>query len=133
MSMTITEMLDEEYQKTLQEVADAKSGSEEAQWQLKKLTELHKQRMDDRKQSDEAYIHLEELTLKREESKLKIEQAQESKKDRIIRVVMDGLAILVPVTVSSYWMAKGLKFEENGTFTSRTGQWLSNHLRLFRK
>lgn len=64
---------------------------------------------------------------------MKEEQMKESKKDRVIKIVLDGAAILVPVAVSSYWMAKGLKFEQNGTFTSRTGQWLSNHLRLFKK
>ncbi|MBR3739254.1 MAG: hypothetical protein IKN04_02210 [Clostridia bacterium] len=133
MNPTITKMLDEEYERTLQAVAQAQAGSDEAQWQLKKLGELHRQRLDERKQNDEAYVQMEELTLKQAELQLKNEQAKESKKDRIIRIVLDGAAILVPVTVSSYWMAKGLKFEENGTFTSRTGQWLSNHLRLFRK
>lgn len=51
----------------------------------------------------------------------------------IVRIVLEGASLLVPAALSSYWMMKGLTFEQNGTFTSRTQQWLSSHLRLFRK
>ena len=133
MTATIAMMLDEEYEKTLEAVSQAQTGSEEAKWQLQKLGELHKQRMNEAKLLDDGILQDEELKLKKREALMKEEQMKESKKDRIIKIVLDGAAILVPVTVSSYWMAKGLKFEQNGTFTSRTGQWLSSHLRLFKK
>ncbi len=133
MNATIAMMLDEEYEKTLEAVSQAQTGSEEAKWQLQKLGELHKQRMNEAKLLDDGILQDEELKLKKREALMKEEQMKESKKDRIIKIVLDGAAILVPVTVSSYWMAKGLKFEQNGTFTSRTGQWLSSHLRLFKK
>lgn len=120
------DMLDRVYEDTLQAVADARTGSEEAKWQLQKLAELHKQRMGVKQAEDESYVHYEEL-------RMKDEQLKDGKKDRIIKIVLDGVGILVPVAVSSYWMAKGLTFEEKGTFTSRTGQWLSSHLRLFKK
>ena len=120
------EMLDRAYADTLQAVADARNGSEEAKWQLQKLSELHKQRMSVKQSEDETYARYEELRMKEE-------QLKDGKKDRIIKIVLDGAGIIVPVAVSSYWMAKGLTFEEKGTFTSRTGQWLSSHLRLFRK
>lgn len=116
------EMLDRAYTDTLQAVADARNGSEEAKWQLQKLTELHKQRMSVKQSEDESCARYEELRLKEE-------QLKDSKKDRIIKVVLDGAGIVA----SSYWLAKGLAFEEKGTFTSRTGQWLSSHLRLFKK
>lgn len=133
MDSTIGFMLDEEYQRTLEAISNAKTSSEEAKWQLQKLGELHKQRMNEAKMLDDGIRQDEELRLKKREASLKEEQMKESKKDRIIKIVLDGAAILVPVTVSSYWMAKGLTFEKTGTFTSRTGQWLSNHLRLFKK
>lgn len=120
------EMLDRVYMDTLMEVTEARTGSEEAKWQLQKLTELHNQRMSEKKFEDESNARHEELRMKEE-------QLKDSKKDRIIKVVLDGAGIIVPVAVSSYWMAKGLTFEEKGTFTSRTGQWLSSHLRLFKK
>ena len=100
----IVEMLDREYESTLQAVSQATTGSEEAKWQLQKLSELYKRT-----------------------------QVEEGKKDRIVKIVLEGIAVLIPASVSCFWMAKGLKFEETGTFTSRTGQWLGNHLRLFKK
>lgn len=120
------EMLDRAYADTLQAVADARNGSEEAKWQLQKLSELHKQRLSVKQYEDDFYMRDRELRIKEE-------QTNDTKKDRIIKIVLDGAGIIVPVAVSSYWMAKGLTFEEKGTFTSRTGQWLSSHLRLFRK
>lgn len=126
MNATIAMMLDEEYEKTLDAVSKAQTGSEEAKWQLQKLGELHKQRMNETKQFDDA-VHQEE------EIRLKKEQMIESKKDRVIKTGLEIAAIVVPTAVSSYWMARGMRFEQTGTFTSRTGQWLSNHLRLFKK
>lgn len=120
------EMLDRAYQDTLQAVTDARAGSEEAKWELQKLAELHKQRMSMKQSEDEAYVRHQELRIKEAETR-------DGKKDRIIKHVLDGAGIFIPAVVSSYWMAKGLSFEEKGTFTSRTGQWLSNHLRLFKK
>lgn len=129
----IATMLDREYEEALKAVSIATTGSEEAKWQLQKLNDLHKQRMNEMEASQKACQHSDELYYKEKELQLKEAQMKDGKKDRIIKIVLDGAAILIPVTVSSYWMAKGLKFEENGTFTSRTGQWLSNHLRLFKK
>lgn len=122
----IKRMLDDEYVRTLEAVSLAEAGSDEGVAQLKKLTELHRQRMEEVKAA-------ESLRIQQEELKLKKTQAQEAKKDRIIKIVVDGVSILLPVAVSSYWMAKGLQFEKTGSFTSRTGTWLSNHLRLFKK
>lgn len=133
MDTTIKRMLDEEYRQTLEEVSRIQTDSDEGKWQLQKLEALHRQRMNEQKTADEAYLQMEELYLKKEETALKGMQLKEGKKDRIVRIVLDGAALLVPLAVSSYWMAKGLIFEQDGTFTSRTGQWLSSHLRLFRK
>lgn len=126
MNGVTTVMLNEEYERTLTEVSKATTASDEAKWQLQKLSELHKQMLAEEKAA-------EDFAFQDREIRLKETQASEGKKDRIIKIVLEGAAILVPVTVSSYWMAKGLKFEQDGTFTSRTGQWLGNHLRLFKK
>ena len=133
MDVTISVMLDDEYKETLQELSKAKPGSDEAKWQLQKLSELHKQRMNEEKTFNDVYVQSNEVSLKMKESEMKREQMEDGKKDRWHRNVLDWAAILVPAGCSCYWMAKGLKFEETGTFTSRVGQWLSNHLRLFKK
>lgn len=130
---TIATRLDEEYTKTLDAVALAREGTEEAKWQLQKLNELHKQRMAEQKVSDESYLQMEELSLKKEELELKKKQAKEAKTDRYIKYGLEGAAILLPIGASWYWMSKGLTFEQTGSFTSKVQQWVSGHTRLFKK
>ena len=129
MDKTNAQMLDEAYRKTLEEVAQATAGSDEAKWELQKLHALHTLKMNEQKAANESYL----ASIQGEEISLKEAQMKDGRKDRILQTVLNSAAILIPVAVSSYWMAKGLKFEQTGTFTSRTGQWLSNHIRLFRK
>ncbi|MEG1514915.1 MAG: hypothetical protein RSD95_08540 [Clostridia bacterium] len=130
-------MLDREYAETLKTVSEARAGDEGTKWQLQKLAELHKQRMNEEQSERESYIQGEELDMKRKQNEqelnLKKEQIQEGKCDRVVKIVLDGVAIVAPFAVSSYWMGKGLKFEETGSFTSRVGNWVSGHLRLFKK
>lgn len=119
-------MLDEEYKKTLREVSEAKLDSEESRWALTKLNELHEQRINELNAMSESKT-------KERELRIKEMQLNDGKKDRLIKVVFDALGLAVPLGFSSYWMAKGLKFEESGSFTSRTGQWIRNNLNLFKK
>ena len=140
----IRKMLDNAYTDTLKAVSQAQAGSDDAKWQLQKLTELHKQRMNEEQTERDNYVRFEEMNVKqrqidsdakarKEELELKKEQLKDGKFDRIAKVALDGAAIVVPCVVSSYWMGKGLKFEETGSFTSRVGNWVSGHLRLFKK
>lgn len=122
----ISAMLDKEYMTTLQTIANAQAGSEEAKWQLQKLTELHKQRMNENQEHRDDHTKFEELELKRA-------QIREGKFDRVTKIGLEVGAILTSCVVSSYWMGKGLKFEETGSFTSRVGNWVSNNMRMFKK
>lgn len=126
LDLDIRRALDEEYSETLKVVSEAREGDEKAKWQLQKLAELHKQRMSEEQTGEENYFRFKELELKTEQLKV-------DKFDRVVKIVLDGVAIVVPCAVSSYWMGKGLKFEETGSFTSRVGTWVSSHLRLFKK
>ena len=133
MNLTIQRKLDEEYTKTLEEVSLARTGSEEAKWALQKLTELHKQMMEETQASDKGYIELQKLHLEERETQLKEQQAKEGRVWNIVKIVNDGVAIVLPVWASWVWMGRGLQFEKTGTFTSRTGNWLGGHLRMFKK
>nr|DAI45430.1 MAG TPA: hypothetical protein [Caudoviricetes sp.] len=115
-------MLDAEYEATLNEIKTLKAGSAEAEWQLRKLCELGKQRETERRSSDESFKILRETELKEEELK-------GAKKDRLIKIVLGGAELLV----TSYWLAKGLKFEESGAFISKTWNWVANGLRIFKR
>lgn len=115
----ITKMLNEEYERTLSDLSLETKETEEAKWELQKLTALHKQRMD---------IAEQEARKAKDENDVK-----EGKKDRIVKIALESAGILIPVAASSYWMAKGLMFEKTGSYSSRTMQWLSSHFRLFKK
>lgn len=133
MTQTIKELLEEEYQKTMKEVSLAQIGTDEAKWALQKLTELHKQIMDETNTDNKSFMDMQKLSLEEKEVALKEEQAKKDKVLSIIKIAVDGVAIVLPIWASWTWMARGLQFEKTGTFTSRTGSWMSNHLRLFKK
>lgn len=114
--MTITEKLDRAYEETLEQVSDAENGSEEAKWQMIKLSELHKQRMAVKQ------LDIEKLA--------RVCQNEEAKKDRTVKIVLDGAMIIV----TCLGMAASLIFEATGgAHMSRTGQWLSSHIKLFKR
>lgn len=58
--------------------------------------------------------------LKSEELKMNSKKDIEMRSDRIIKVIVDGATILVPIIFYNVWMNKGFKFEETGTYTSNT-------------
>lgn len=80
----------------------------------------------ERQLAAEKAMHEAELEAKRQEIK-------GNKIDRIISTVLNILGIVVPISISSYWMKKGLQFEESGTYTTRTPQWVSTITRMFKK
>lgn len=133
MNLTTKRMLDEEYERTLAEVSQAKTGSDEAKWALQKLAELHKQMAEDRMNDNKCCVEMQKVALEEREALLKEQQAKEGKLLTVVKIVIDGMAIVLPVWASWIWMSRGLQFEKTGTFTSRTGNWMSNHLRLFKK
>lgn len=133
MNLTMKKMLDEEYERTLAEVSQAKTGSDEAKWALQKLAELHKQMAEDRMNDNKCCVEMQKVALEERETLLKEQQAKEGKLLTVVKIVIDGIAIVLPVWASWIWMSRGLQFEKTGTFTSRTGNWMSNHLRLFKK
>ena len=58
--------------------------------------------------------------LKKQELKMNFERDIELRTDRIIKVLVDGATILVPIIFYNVWMKKGFTFEETGTYTSNT-------------
>ena len=159
-SSTIRDMLDEEIVKTLQVVAKTTDMNSDAyKLATAKLKMLHEQRTKEleadlkaREQIDNSMDHADQLHIRQAELDFKVQQAadeqrtkeqemeirqeelKEAVKNRRWRTALEILGITVPAGLSCYWMWKGMQFEEEGKiFTSKTGRWLSEHLRLFRK
>ena len=159
METTIKALFEAEIEKTLEEIAQAKTGSDASLKALDKLNKLHQQyvkeseiaaknleltgrelynsmELDQKRAEAEGKLKqaLDELAFKKEELALKSDELQEAKRGRRWRTLLDILGISVPVIASGYWMKRGLEFESEGKlYSSRTGQWLAQHLRLFGK
>lgn len=57
------------------------------------------------------------------------ELEEKNKRNEIIAKAAGGIGSTV---VASYWMAKGLKFEETGAFTSRALNWVFGNIKNFK-
>lgn len=159
MDNQIADMLATEIENTILEISRLETNTEEARAALMKLGKLQEQRIKElealmkEKQMTEADIaKQDELELKKAEIGQRISEAeaevelkkaelaakdaelQEAKKGRRWRTFVDILGIGTPLAVSSYFMVKGLKFEEEGKiYSSRTSQFVSGITRLFGK
>lgn len=148
----IKSMLDEVIEEEIQNL-DTRSNSdpEKKSAAIRDLTQLHKLRieeikaqaeveekrerraLDSKKNDAEIALKEREATAKdadraREERAL-IQQAQENKIDRCIKVAVAGVELVVPLAFYGVWMRKGFKFEETGSFTSTTFKNLLNRFR----
>ena len=125
-SYRIKERIDEVYMETLDELEGSVIDAEEAKVKVALLKELHEERIAEQKLDIDALAKEKELELKREEVK-------EKKKDSVLRNVIEAAGIVLPIIATSVWMAITLKFEEDGTFTTKTPRFVNDQNRLFRK
>ena len=95
------------------------SGSKEIGVAIEDVEHLFKMRVEERKLNNEL-----ESNAREERDKL-VENASRAK-DRYIRLGLDVAGLILPLMFYGIWMAKGLKFEETGTFTSTTFRTLFN-------
>ena len=152
--MEIRSKLDEVYAQTLDEVSHITKSNEEAKLVMEKLAELARQRTtmaridldvqarNEEKLAEQARQRIEtariELDTKTrdEELQLKKDQAKSEKHGQVVSAILGlgGLATSVASLILTHtWMKRGMKFEETGTYTTKTGGWISTHLRLFKQ
>lgn len=58
--------------------------------------------------------------IKKKELNIKSKIDIELRSDRIIKILVDGATIIVPVVFYNLWMDRGFEFEKTGTFCSNT-------------
>lgn len=51
----------------------------------------------------------------------------ENRKKLIVDICLGVAGLIVPMVFNCYWLSNGFKFEETGSFSSRTFQWLINN------
>jgi hypothetical protein len=101
--------------------------------QLKKLevgTEAYKVTVDGVTKLMDRAIEFEKLSIESQdrveareiENDFKQQQFEDERKDRIVKNVLTGLSIFIPVGVTVWGTFKTLKFEETGTVTTSMGR-----------
>lgn len=76
---------------------------------------------------DEEYAHavkhldtLYKLKLEEEKTKSELSNSKVQNKFRIFGYILEGAGLIIPLIFYGGWMKKGFKFEETGTYTSKT-------------
>jgi len=128
----------------IQQVADGLNGLEpgsvEHQRCVEDYTKLYKTGLEERRCLTDYEDRISKLELEKEkldaEKEAREKQEAEAKKEKMInfgfRAVEVGLTV-AQLCLTCKWLSNGLKFEETGSFTSKSPMWLRSISNLFNK
>jgi hypothetical protein len=137
METNINELLDEEIVTEIQNLSEMEDGTDEKSQAIDNLTKLHKLRIEEIKCRLDAEEKNNRRIMEQEEinndDKIKLEQINEQIKDRYFRLGISVGELLIPLIFYGIWMKKGFKFEETGTYTSKTFTGLINRFKPTKK
>jgi hypothetical protein len=126
-------LLNEEIESRIRELAYLKLGSEEYSKAVENIAKLYKLRIEETEveldYDDRNERRIMENSINDLELRQKNEQLEKDVKERYVRFGLEAAGIILPLIFYSNWMRKGLKFEETGTFTSATFRGLINRFR----
>ena len=133
----IKDLLNEEIATEIQNLSELEAGSNEKSSAIDDLTKLYKLRIEENKSewdADEKYDRrVMEGEANTKDDELKQRQLEEQVKERYFRVGVAAAELMVPLIFYGIWMRKGFKFEETGTYTSKTFTGLINRFRPTKK
>ena len=133
----IKDLLNEEIATEIQNLSELKAGSDEKSSAIDDLAKLYKLRIDYKNSewdADEKYDRrVMEGEANTKDDELKQKQLEEQVKERYFRVGVAAAELMVPLIFYGIWMRKGFKFEETGTYTSKTFTGLINRFRPTKK
>lgn len=130
-------MLEEEIKSQIEELESLENGSDEKASAIDDLTKLYKLKIEEEKiqmEFEEKRNRLnEDIESHEQEERFKKQQMDEQTKERYFRYGIAAAELILPLMFYASWMRKGFKFEETGTFTSRTFGGLINRFRPTKK
>ena len=133
----IDELLSEEIAAQIKALSDLQSGTKEKSTAIDDLTKLYKLRIEENKSewdADEKYDRrVMEGEANTKDDEMKQRQLEEQVKERYFRVGVAAAELMVPLIFYGIWMRKGFKFEETGTYTSKTFTGLINRFKPTKK
>lgn len=116
------ELLNEVIISDIQKLSQLDSGSDEKSKAIEDLTKLYRLKIEETKTENEALET-------RAKSRMNKEQVSEQVKDRYFKAGIAVGELILPLIFYAVWMARGFKFEETGTFTSKVFMGLFNRFR----
>ena len=126
MEKDIREKLEEEIHSELEKLKTIEPGSRQHVDAVNSLETLYKLNIEETENERAFMRNCDRDLIEERELALKSAQLEEQKKDRWIRLGLEGAGLLLPLAFYAFWMRKGFKFEETGTFTSTTFRGLFN-------
>lgn len=124
MNSKIDEKMLEEIESRFESFSKYEVGTREREKAMDEFETLYRMQLDrDRLEADIADEHrrrIMEQNKQDDDNFNRANQLKESKKDRIVRICLEGAAIVLPLIGYGVWMNKGFKFETEGTYTSKT-------------
>ena len=123
----IKDLLNEEIATEIQNLSELKAGSDEKSSAIDDLAKLYKLRIEENKSEWDADEKYDRRVMEGEAN------TKEQVKERYFRVGVAAAELMVPLIFYGIWMRKGFKFEETGTYTSKTCTGLINRFRPTKK
>ena len=123
--MSIETLLYDEIETEFEKLRTIDHGSEQYKVTVDGLTKLMDRAIEIEKFDNDCKVNKE---IREIENNLKLQQLKEEKKDRLIKNIMGGAGIVLPLLVTIWGTKVSLKFEEEGTFTTIMGRGFINKL-----
>lgn len=130
MGEEIKNLLEEEIKNEIKNLSSLEPGSEKHSTAVESLAKLYKAKLDEDKTSNECLEKIENREIDKE---LKCTQLKESVKDRYVKIGIAAAELVLPLMFYAFWMRKGFKFEEKGTYTSTTFRGLFSRFKPTKK
>lgn len=133
MNEDILVMLDDEMKTIIEGLKPLTPSSKEYSDAVDNLAKLYKLRIEDSKAAMEYNKEIDNDQFRKDqlekEEQSRKEQLVEQRIDRVVRIVLVGFEIMVPIIFYNSWLNRGIEFEKTGAFTSLTVRNLINRFR----
>lgn len=140
----IKDLLGEEIKTEIKSLSALNSGTKEKSMAIDDLAKLYRLRIEETKNEAEVAEKQARREMEKEQSasdnsshrrtaQLERDRLDEQVKERYFRVGIAAAELVIPLVFYGIWMSKGFKFEESGTFTSKTFMGLINRFRPTKK
>lgn len=141
---SIKDLLGEEIKTEIKSLSTLNSGTKEKSMAIDDLAKLYRLRIEETKNEAEVAEKQARREMEKEQSvsdnsshrrtaQLERDRLDEQVKERYFRVGIAVAELVIPLVFYGIWMSKGFKFEESGTYTSKTFMGLINRFRPTKK